>query len=234
MKELVIDGLTVTVERKAIRNLYLRLKKPDGHVAVTCPCRTTDREIAAFVRTRRQWIAVHQARMQARPDLQSHAYITGEQLPVWGELWTLEVRPIRGNRSCVTGQNGRLVLETDAGTAEQRGRILDEWYRRQMKAALPPLLERCQARTGLAVSGWQVRKMSSRWGSCNPSARRITLNLTLAQYPPECLEMVVYHELTHLLEGSHNARFYRCLESFCPNWRQADAILKGKPVSAGK
>ncbi|MCC8100692.1 MAG: M48 family metallopeptidase [Clostridiales bacterium] len=233
MQQLVIDGLVVTVERKAIQNMYLRLKKPDGHVAVTCPSRTTDREIRAFVREKRRWIDTHQARMQARPDLQAHAYVTGEQLPVWGELWTLEVWPIQENCGYITGQDGRLLLEVGPSTAEQREGVVDEWYRRQMKRAIPPLLERCQKRTGLSVNRWQVRKMSSRWGSCNPAARSITLNLALAKYPPECLEMVLYHELTHLLEGSHNARFYRYLESFCPNWRQADAILKGKTPGPG-
>ncbi|MCD8086448.1 MAG: M48 family metallopeptidase [Clostridiales bacterium] len=234
MKTLTVDGITVTVERKAIGNLYLRLKKPDGHVVITCPSRTTDREIAAFVRAKRQWIVTHQARLRARPELQPHAYVTGERLPVWGELWTLEVRPPQEGRGKVTGRDGKLLLEIGPSTAEQREAAVETWYRRQMKAAVPPLLERCQRRTGLSVNRWQVRKMSSRWGSCNPAFKSITLNLTLAQYPPECLEMVMYHELTHLLEGGHNPRFYRYMDAFCPNWRQADAILKGKAVSGGK
>lgn len=230
LKTLSVDGLTVTVERKAIRNLYLRVKPPDGRVAVTCPARTTDREVGAFVRTRLAWIAAQRERLQARPDLRPHSYTSGERLPVWGEWWTLEVHPLpEGDRpSIAAAGDGRLLLQIGPSTPEQREAAVEEWYRRELKRVLPPVAERCQARTGLTVDDWRVRKMTSRWGSCVPLKKRITLNTALAKYPPKCLEMVVCHELTHLLAADHGPRFYQLLEGFCPDWRDADRLLKGK------
>lgn len=227
-KILSVHGTAVTVERKAIRNLYLRVKPPDGHVVITCPARTTDREVEAFVRSHLDWIAAQRAQLQARPDMQAHTYDTGDRLPVWGAQWTLEVRTIPGSHAFVTAGDGRLLLQIGPSTPEQREAVIEEWYRRELKRVLPAVLERCRKRTGLTVDAWRVRKMSSRWGSCIPSKKQITLNSNLVKYPPQCLEMVVYHELTHLLESGHGPRFYQLLEGFCPDWRAADALLKGK------
>jgi hypothetical protein len=67
--------------------------------------------------------------------------------------------------------------------------------------------------------------MRSRWGTCNIRARRIWLNLELAKYPPECLEYVVVHEMVHLLERSHNARFKSLMDRFLPDWRARKRTL---------
>jgi predicted metal-dependent hydrolase len=83
--------------------------------------------------------------------------------------------------------------------------------------------------TGLRASGWQLRAMTSRWGSCTPTTGRIRLNVRLAAYPPTCLDYVVAHELTHLAEPSHNARFHELLARAYPHERAARALLRQDP-----
>lgn len=72
--------------------------------------------------------------------------------------------------------------------------------------------------------------MKTRWGSCNYKARTIRLNTKLAKKPPECLEYVVVHELVHLLEATHNARFIALMDRFMPSWKDHRQVLNRLPV----
>jgi predicted metal-dependent hydrolase len=82
---------------------------------------------------------------------------------------------------------------------------------------------------GVSVAEWGVKRMRTRWGSCNPRARRIWLSLELARRPIACLEYVVVHEMVHLLERGHNRRFYAFMDQFLPDWRSARAELRSSP-----
>ena len=95
-----------------------------------------------------------------------------------------------------------------------------------VRAALPPLIAKWEPIVGRTVERFSVRHMRSRWGSCTPRTRTIRLNSELAQKPPECLDYVVLHEMVHLLEPSHNARFHALMDGFMPEWRTLRALLK--------
>ena len=114
---------------------------------------------------------------------------------------------------------GQLV-ELPAGTTP------DELYRRELAARLPEVVARMEAATGRHAAAWQLRAMSSRWGSCTPATGRIRVNVRLAAYPPACLDYVVAHELTHLAEPSHDARFHELLARAYPDERAARAVLR--------
>lgn len=102
-------------------------------------------------------------------------------------------------------------------------------YRRELASALPEVVSRTEAALGVRASGWQLRDMRSRWGSCTPATARIRINVRLAAYPPTCLDYVVAHELAHLLEPSHNARFHAILASAYPDEKHARALLRHPP-----
>lgn len=91
--------------------------------------------------------------------------------------------------------------------------------RRELKRAIPPLLAEWAPRMGVAVPDFTIRRMTTRWGTCNIKARRITLNLELSRREPELLEYVVVHELAHLIERGHNAKFYAVMDAALPEWR---------------
>lgn len=103
---------------------------------------------------------------------------------------------------------------------------LDELYRTEVLRALPDVVERMEARIGVHAARWSIRMMKTRWGSCTPKTGAIRINARLAAYPPECLEFVVAHELVHLLEPSHNARFHALLDEFCPDNRHLAKLLR--------
>ena len=106
------------------------------------------------------------------------------------------------------------------------GTTPDELYRSELATRLPEVAERMEAALGAHAAGWQLRAMSTRWGSCTPRTGRIRINVRLAAYPPSCLDYVVAHELCHLLEPSHNERFHALLARAYPDERAARALLR--------
>ncbi|MDD1607796.1 MAG: M48 family metallopeptidase, partial [Methylococcaceae bacterium] len=101
----------------------------------------------------------------------------------------------------------------------QRQSLLNEWYRKQLKAQIPPLIAKWEQTIGVTVSDWGVKQMKTKWGTCNISAKRIWLNLELAKKPTRCLEYIVVHEMVHLLERHHNDTFTAYMDQFMPQWR---------------
>ena len=80
------------------------------------------------------------------------------------------------------------------------------------------------------VREFGIKKMKTRWGTCNPKAKRIWLNLELAKKSPACLEFIVIHEMAHLIERKHNARFKKLMDKFMPNWRLVRVELNRQTV----
>ncbi|MDI1351398.1 MAG: SprT family zinc-dependent metalloprotease, partial [bacterium] len=117
---------------------------------------------------------------------------------------------------------------THHATQAQKQLIIDRWYRHEMSLLLPDLFQHWEKIIGVRVAQWGIKKMKTRWGSCNTRAHRIWLNLNLIQKNSVCLEYVLVHELVHLLEASHNQRFYNLMTRFMPQWRHYQALLEGK------
>ena len=108
--------------------------------------------------------------------------------------------------------------------------MVEMWYRREVKEAVPPVLERWEPRIGVRVERFFVQRMKTRWGSCNQERRTIRLNTELAKKPRECLEYIVVHELVHLLEPTHSARFVGLMDRFMPQWEGYRDRLNRLPV----
>ena len=72
---------------------------------------------------------------------------------------------------------------------------------------------------GVEVAEWEVKKMKTKWGTCNIEKKRIWINLELAKKPIHCLEYIIVHEMVHLLERYHNDRFKAYMDEFLPNWK---------------
>ena len=131
----------------------------------------------------------------------------------------------------VTVTHGKLVLYLRPGASQdKRQSVVDKWLREQLKAETHRLIEKWAPHIGVAVPKFTARKMKTKWGSCSPAANSILVNLELAKKPLECLEYIVVHELTHLLEPSHNARFIALMTQFMPKWRFYRDELNRLPV----
>lgn len=224
---MVVSGIAVQVVHKPLKNLHLSVYPPDGHVRVAVPLHMTDDNIRLAVISRLNWIKKHQARFQAQPRQSEREMVTGESHYVFGKRYLLEVIERRGCHEIVLKNNSTLQLFVNPGTSTQnRTLVLNEWYRDQLKAQIPDLLNHWQSAIGKQAADWGIKKMKTRWGSCNIAQRRIWLNLELAKKPIECLEYVLVHELVHLLERHHNDRFKAYMDKYLPQWQRCHDILK--------
>ena len=122
-----------------------------------------------------------------------------------------------------------MTVPEDA-TEDQREKLMTEWYRKEIKRALPAVTKRCEQLMSLHADEYRVKNMKTKWGTCNISERRIWINLQLVKKAPECLEYVVTHELVHLLERNHTHRFHALVEQFYPTWRDAKKLLEELPL----
>ena len=219
------------VVRKAIKNLHLSVCPPDGHVRLAVPLHMTDDNVRLAVITRLSWIKKQQANFQAQPRQSEREIVTGESHYVFGKRYRLEVIERRGRHEVIIKNNSTLQLFVNPSTSTQpRALVLTEWYRQQLKARIPDLLTHWEPLVGRQVSDWGIKKMKTKWGSCNISQRRIWLNLELAKKPIECLEYVMVHELVHLLERHHSDRFKAYMDKYLPQWQRCRDILKREPL----
>ena len=123
-----------------------------------------------------------------------------------------------------------LIVRTGSDAAK-REQVLLEWYRRKLKEAIPPLIAKWEPVVGVEVAEWGVRRMKTKWGTCNVEARRIWLNLELAKTSPHCLEYIIVHEMVHLLERNHTDRFVAYMNRFMPQWKLYRDELNRGPLA---
>jgi len=109
--------------------------------------------------------------------------------------------------------------------------MMQEWYRARLKARIEPLIRKWQEIIGVQIKEWSVKKMKTRWGTCNIKAKRIWINLELAKKPEDCLEYIIVHELLHLIEKHHNDNFKALMNKYLPDWRVRKDLLNRLPLS---
>ena len=216
-------SLAVTVTRKRMKNLYLRVLAPDGRVAVSAPLRTSDAEIQRFLESRVDWIQKQRARILTA---KTATLEDGGSIPYFGG-WLLLRMVAHTGRTKLERQGDTLVLwikpEADEAAVKK---ALDGWYRAELLRAAEAMLPECERIVGKRAGELKIRDMKTRWGTCNIKSAQITLNLRLAEKPPECLRYVLTHELCHLHEAGHNERFWKRMDVYYPDWKQIRKRLK--------
>ncbi|MCA8829780.1 M48 family metallopeptidase [Hymenobacter pini] len=229
-----IAGLEIDLVRKRMRSLRLTVYA-GGRVRVAVPLHTPAAAVEQFVAARHSWIAKHQQKFAAQAPRPVLHYVSGEQHAYLGQLYELQVTEAGGRPQVwldETAGHLHLSIPPDS-TLEQRQALLTAWYRQQIKRLLPTLLAQWEPVVGRQAASWGVKQMRTRWGTCNIGARRIWLNLELIKRPLPCLEYVVVHELTHLHERLHNARFWGLMDQFMPDWQQHKATLNEVSLAPG-
>lgn len=228
--QLNLGDVAVDVVLKDVRNVHLSVHPPTGRVRISAPKRMNIDTIRLFAISKLGWIRQQQAKLREQEREPPREYVERESHYLWGKRYLLAVSEI-DERPSIEVKHSRLLLRVRPRTDEGRRRALvEEWYREQLREAVPPLLARWQPRLGVRVERFFVQRMKTKWGSCNHKARTIRLNTELAKKPAECLEYIVLHELVHLLEPTHNARFAALTEKFMPNWEFCRQRLNRLPV----
>jgi predicted metal-dependent hydrolase len=231
VRQLKLGDITVDVMLKDIKNVHLSVHPPTGRVRISAPARMSLDTIRVFAISKLGWIKQQQKKLQKQDRETPREYLDRESHYVWGKRYLLTVSESNQAPS-VELKHSRMLLRVRPGTDERRRQtIVEGWYREQLKKAVPPLIAKWEPLLGVKVKRFFVQRMKTKWGSCNPAAGNIRLNTELAKKPPECLEYIVVHEMTHLLEPTHNARFKTLMDRFMPKWQFYIDQLNRLPVS---
>lgn len=226
-----VSGLNVEVVRKDIKNLHLGVYPPNGRVRVAAPLVISDEAVRLAVIDKLGWIKRQKAKFVDQARQSQREMVNGESHYFLGKRYRLRVHEHDAPGQVSIRGIASLDLFVRAGTsADRREDILQRWYREQLRTLIQPLLEKWQPILGVQAAHWGIKKMKTKWGSCNPTLRRLWFNLELAKKPAQSLEYVVVHELVHLLERHHNERFAGLLDLHMPQWRQYRDMLNQTPL----
>lgn len=213
-------SIEALIVRKRVKNVHLSVLPPLGKVRVTAPIGMREDAIRILLATKLGWVKRQQAKFQLQDRQTQREYVSGETHYLFGKRYRLEVRYEDAPPRVEARNNGKLLLFVRPDAPQtKRGEVLTEWYRTELYRLLEDMIPRWQDKIGVRPSVWSIKRMKTRWGTCNKDARRILLNLELARKPIVCIEYVVVHELIHLIEKKHNERFARLMTKYLPKWK---------------
>lgn len=219
---MVLDGIEIKVDKKRIKNIYIRIKPPAGEVVISAPLHMRDEDIYSFAESKLEWIKNRRRKYEGAGSLR---LVSGEKIYLWGSPYALVIKEGRG-RAEASGESIIIYAPQDS-SFEQRRAELNSLYRRELSKNISELAPQWEQRTGLFADEWRIRDMKTRWGSCNTVRRRIWLSLGLVEKPVCCLEYVIVHELCHLLVPNHGADFKALMDRFYPDWKKVKKLLNG-------
>ncbi|MFT4223428.1 M48 family metallopeptidase [Dysgonomonas sp.] len=231
MTQIIFGDLVVDVVLKNIKNLHLSVYPPDGKVKVAAPERMDIDSIRIYVISKLEWIRKQQIKFisQDREDIRD--FVNRESHYYLGKRYLLNIiesdNPLKVEIKYKT-INLYIRPNTDR---DRKCELLDEWYREQLRSLVKALILKWEKRIGVDVQEFFIKKMKTKWGSCNIDAKRIWINLELAKKNIECIEYIVVHEMVHLLERNHNNNFIAYMNRFLPEWKVIKDTLNKAPIS---
>lgn len=214
-----MSGFSVMLQRKKVKNINLRIKRT-GELQISAPIKTPIDTICRFLHQKRSWIEMHQYRLLQLDQECPQQLISGEYIPFQGIKYELQLHETHTNHHIELRDNQIHFFVRSNASQSHKELLPTKWYRTQMEKIFPPLFDKWQANMNVTVNQISIKQMKSRWGSCHPIKKHITLNLRLIEKPLICLEYVIVHELVHLFEASHNQRFYALMSYYLPDWKQ--------------
>jgi hypothetical protein len=225
-----LGEIAVDVVKKDIKNVHLSVYPPEGKVRISAPLRMDLDTIRVFAISKLGWIKQQQKKVTGQERESPREYLNRESHYVWGKRYLLKIIE-KDAAPEVELKHNQMVLQVRPATGEEKKQaVLDEWYRAQLKQAVPSLIAKWEPLMGVKVERFFVQRMKTKWGSCSPGSTSIRLNTDLARKPRECLEYVVVHEMAHLLEPTHNARFVALMDLFMPRWQADRDMLNRLPL----
>lgn len=231
MDEITLGEITIEVELKDIKNIHLSVYPPKGRVRIAAPSRMNLDTIRIYAISKLGWIKKQQKKFQAQVREAPREYLTKEGHYFLGNRYLLKVIEHDAPPK-VAIQHKTIQMYVRPGTdLLKKQTIIKSWHRAQLKELIIPLITKWEQKIGVSVNEVAIKKMKTKWGTCNREASRIWLNLELAKKPIQCIEYIVVHEMVHLLERNHNEKFITYMNYYLPEWKEVRKELNRLPVS---
>ena len=228
--QIKLGEIVLDVMLKDIKHVHLSVYPPTGKVRISAPLRMSIDNVRAFAISKLGWIKQQQKKLQAQERETPREYLDRESHYVWGKRYLLKMIEADAAPQVELKHSTLLLRVRPGSSVEKKRTVLDDWYRQQLKATIPPLIAKWEQVLGVKVTRFFVQRMKTKWGSCSPDTASIRLNAELAKKPSECLEYIVVHEMVHLLEPTHNDRFVALMNQFLPKWQFDRDTLNRLPV----
>lgn len=205
---------TIKIVRKNIKNVYLKITN-NLEIILSVPLNFTELQIQQILIDKQDWIKQQKLKFQTfKPIIPNKI----DEFQYLGSTYKIKI--MRSNKRDIFFQDGYIVVTLKFEDEESiKSELLKQWgydvakiYFKELMAKYLPLVDK-------KVNKITVRKMKTRWGSCNPVKGYINLNIELLKKPLEQIEYVIFHEITHLLYYSHNKSFYEFLSLHMPDWQ---------------
>jgi predicted metal-dependent hydrolase len=232
MHQIEVNGFSVDVVRKDIKNLHMAVYPPNGRIRVAVPLLLNDEAVRLAVIERLAWIKRQQRKFREQDRQSKREYVTGESHYFQGGRYRLNVIEREGHGQVIIRNKKILDLYVRPGSSlEQRQRIVRAWYRSYLRNLIPALIAKWEQVMGVEVGHWGIKQMKTKWGTCNIDQSRILVNLELVKKTPRSLEFILVHEMVHLLERHHNDNFKAYMDKFLPSWRYYREVLNRAPLA---
>ena len=227
-KIILIDEFEIELTRKKIKNMNLRIFPQSGEIKVSFPIEISDERIYELLTFKIDWIRKNLRKNHFKKIKQNTFYADQKTLPFKGKEYELKIFPNKYHSKITLTDSEIHVFVTNNPSKSDIQNFINDWYRIHLKVRGEELISKWEKIIGVKSNEFRIKKMKTRWGTCNYKVKRIWLNSELMKKADECLEYVVVHELMHLLEPSHNANFKALMSQFLPNWKFLKAKLNGK------
>ena len=216
-----ICGLEVQTVKKNIKNMHLGVYPPQGRIRVAAPVKMDDEAIRLFIISKIPWIRKQKSKFEKQQRQTKREFVSGESHYFLGNRYRLNVITTNKKPKVEIRRKTHIDLYVKPDMSrEQREKILEDFYRAELRKHIPLLLEKWKKIIRVNVNEVGIKKMKTKWGTCNPEAGRIWVNLELAKNPIRCLEYILVHEMTHFKEKTHSDKFFNLMDSFMPQWPQ--------------
>lgn len=228
-ERLRIGKVEIDVTFKEIKNLHLSVHPPHGHVTIASPNFYDLEKVKVYAATKLGWIKKEQRKFLEQKREEPRLYLNQESHFFLGTRYLLKLIEASKNKVQVEGKY-LVIYSKNINDRVSLEKQLYSFYRKELRKRLLLMVEDYSQQMSLEVPTFKIRYMKTKWGSCATSNQRIWFNIELAKKPLECIEYIVVHELTHLLERNHNKRFILLLDQFMPTWRLQKKILNELPL----
>jgi len=221
LSRIKVSNLTIETIRKDIKNIHLGVYPPNGRIRMAVPIKTKEEAIRLFVISKTPWIKKQQKFFAKQERQTPRKYVTGETHYIFGKSYRLNV--IKSNEPSKITLKRKTHIDLyvkKSATILQRRKLFEKFYRKELENILSKSIKKWEKKIGVNTKEVRIRKMKTKWGTCNDKEKRIWLNLELAKNPFHCIDYVLVHELVHLKETKHNDKFIKLLESAYPKWQQ--------------
>lgn len=208
---------SIEIIYKKVKTINIKVK-PTLKVIVTAPIGVPQRVIDELIIKRQDWILKHLNHFNKLKLEQPKDYVSGKDFMILGRHYRLKVTESKTESVMLSG--GYLHLQiTDKNNLARKTQLIDKWYKEKAISFFNKKIAKYKPIVNKDVNKVTVRKMKTRWGSCNPRLAYINLNLELIKKHPSAIEYVVLHELTHLLYYYHDKNFYNYISTLMPDWK---------------